>query len=303
MSIPTRLEAYLNHLNKSLGPISLSERSDIITEIKSHVLDAMEKDPSRSLENLLQSLGEPEQVANRYLLERGLKPSKPPKRPMLQWLVIGAVSTFALVLLFVTIMVLKFTPLIEVNEKEERVRLLGGLIDVNGTSGTLKMGESLLNFDEGGHEFSGERLLKKSGLIEIPFSNGKVELQTSDSQQVSWKCKSFGLGHEQTKITDDGPALVLDFSGVKGVKCNIRVPAESRVSIRGSNGKVSVEEPKYHLDLKLDNGSVDIEPKSDTEYAYVTKVVNGHIDQFESSAAKTAYKISVDLVNGKISKN
>jgi len=89
MSIPPKLEGYLSLLDKTLGPISISERAEIVTEIKSHVLEAQQRDPSLSLEAILSSLGEPEQVANKYLLERGLKPSKPSTRPFVKWLVAG----------------------------------------------------------------------------------------------------------------------------------------------------------------------------------------------------------------------
>lgn len=301
MSIPTRLEAYLNVLNKSLGAIPLSDRSDIITEIKSHVLEAMERDPNQNLETLLQSLGEPEQVANRYLLERGLKPSKPPKRPIMQWLVIGGVSTFAIMLLFIGFIVWRFTPIIDVNEKEERVSLLGGMINVNGTEGTIKLGEEVVQMGKNSQRVAGNFTMKDPSRSEvwIPFTNGKVQLETSGDNKLRWDCSSYGGAPQATE--DQINKYKLDFSGAKGMKCRIEVPANAKVALKGSNGKVEIERPRYNVDLTLDNGAVEIEPNRDSEYSFVTKVVNGHVDEFKSSPGKGAFQISVNLVNGKIS--
>ncbi|MEQ1876723.1 MAG: DUF1700 domain-containing protein, partial [Bdellovibrionia bacterium] len=246
MSIPTRLEAYLNVLNKSLGPIPLSDRSDIITEIKSHVLEAMERDPSLSLEKLLQSLGEPESVANKYLLERGLKPSKPPRRPMMQWLVVGAVSTIAMILLFVTFVIWRFTPIIDVNEKEGRVQLLGGLISVDEDS-SFNFGNGDINFSSDARKISGSYTLKTPAKaeIQIPFTNGKIDLQTSDDNTLSWKCTAYD-GASPAAVTEKGGRYVLDFSQARGMKCDISIPANTTVSLNGANGKVDIEKPRYN---------------------------------------------------------
>jgi len=74
MPIDPAIEAFLGRLDKALGPVAPSERADIISEIKSHILDAQAKNPKRSIASIIDSFGEPETVANRYLSEKGLKP-------------------------------------------------------------------------------------------------------------------------------------------------------------------------------------------------------------------------------------
>src|SRR5580692_7021999 len=98
MTVNSKLEDYLRALDKTLGPISTSERAEIVTEIKSHVLEAQKR--GQSIEDVLKSMGEPEQVANRYLLEHGLTPAKAPKRPIVKWLVIGFLGAFGMTLAF-----------------------------------------------------------------------------------------------------------------------------------------------------------------------------------------------------------
>src|SRR6187549_1830430 len=96
-----RLESYLTSLERVLRPFPVSDRAEIITEIKSHVLSALERDPQARLDSVLSALGEPETVANRYLLERGLKPTKTSISPIVKWLIIGFLGTFAMILFFI----------------------------------------------------------------------------------------------------------------------------------------------------------------------------------------------------------
>ena len=63
-----KLERYLGKLDNGLGSIPVSEKAEIITEMKSHILDAHAKDDSKKLEDILAAIGEPEFVANRYLI-------------------------------------------------------------------------------------------------------------------------------------------------------------------------------------------------------------------------------------------
>jgi len=123
-----KLENYLTRLEKSLGPISVSEKAEIITEIKSHVLDAQSRDESKSVESILSSLGEPEQVASKYLIERGLEPKKPPKHPVVKWIIIGFLGTVFLILLAFFTLLWTVTPVIKVSDTG--VKVLGGLINV-----------------------------------------------------------------------------------------------------------------------------------------------------------------------------
>jgi len=123
-----KLENYLVRLEKSLGPISVSEKAEIITEIKSHVLEAHSRDNAKSINSILLSLGEPEQVASKYLMERGLEPKKPPRHPVVKWIVLGFLGTVSLLLVTFLIVLWKFTPFVKVSD--DGVKILGGLVTV-----------------------------------------------------------------------------------------------------------------------------------------------------------------------------
>lgn len=140
MTTEPKLETYLSELDKSLGQIPVSDRADIIIEIKSHVLDAQMKDSSQSMEDILQSMGNAESVANRYLHERGLSAQKPVKTTSMnwlsasiKWLVIGFLGFMAIIMIGAGLLIWKFSPLVSVDQATNRVSLAGGLIQIHDT--------------------------------------------------------------------------------------------------------------------------------------------------------------------------
>src|SRR5579872_5508182 len=130
MTTEPKLEAYLSALEKALGQIPVSDRADIIIEIKSHVLDAQQRNPAYDLDAILSSIGDADSVAKRYLQERGLQPTKPSSSSSMtwlatsiKWLVVGLLGIFAIFVIAVAVLIWRFTPLISVDEKTNHVSI------------------------------------------------------------------------------------------------------------------------------------------------------------------------------------
>lgn len=60
-----QMESYLTSLRAHLGPMTLSEREEILREIEAHIRDAQEE-RHWSLEEVLTRLGKPEELAAQY---------------------------------------------------------------------------------------------------------------------------------------------------------------------------------------------------------------------------------------------
>lgn len=302
------LNQYLNRLDRALGKISVGDRSEIITEIKSHVLEAQAQNPEQGIDSILASLGEPENVANRYLIERGIQPGKPSKSPIVKWLTIGFLGTFALSIFAAFLLIWKFSPLLSVNDETGRVVILGGLIDVNEKMGTLKIGDMEVNEDG---NISGEFLTlsgefdptpSKLSAVHFDFSNGKAEFAPSSNKMIHWKCKHWGKANS-AKIEPQGSQFHFDYSNAKSVKCEIRIPQKLSLNIKGANGKVELEKIQSSTQIEIANGKVSIDPDSNISYQYDLQVNNGKIDSFPSSDpsdSRKRIKISVRMNNGKI---
>ena len=303
MSDSKELESYLTRLDKALGQISVSERAEIVTEIKSHIMDAQEIEPDKSLGSILASLGEPEQVASRYLLERGLSLKQPPRHPIVKWLVIGVLGTFFLIMMFIFILIWKFTPFVEVDEEKGRVKILGGLIDVNEEKGSVKIGSFNIDNDTETKQVEGEQVINKDEInfINIPFVNGKFELMNSLDNIFRWNCNIIGKANDPIILNDKSVEFALSKNGSS--KCSFKIPSNTSVNVNGSNAKIKVLKPLYNININSLNGQVVIIPHAEKTYKYDMSVTHGEVDSFKSNDSNESYKISVNLMNGLIKNN
>jgi len=298
MPTDPKLEQYLAVLDRALGQIPVSDRADIVTEIKSHVLEARERDADSDIGKILASIGEPETVANRYLLERGLKPGRPSRSPIVKWLTIGFLGTFALLLIAIFALLAKFSPLVKIDDSSGRVSLLGGMIDVSDSDVRIDI--------EGEHSrtFEGSAPAAKATLdrVHVPFKNGKFEVRPAESRNFEWKCRVAGLDTlAAPKI--ENREMIFKLDDAAQAKCDLRLPAGVGLRIDGVNGKVKLDRPRGPVEIKLVNGALAIEPDAKEKYRYDFNVKNGVVDRFDSSDAKDAISIRASLMNGKIRKS
>ena len=282
-----KLENYLLRLEKSLGPIPTSEKAEIITEIKSHVMDAIENDKNKSIGQILSSLGEPEQVANKYLLEKSLEPVKVSKHPIVKWITIGFLGTFGLIIFFLLILVFKFIPIVKIDEESGRIQVLGGLIDV-------QQNEEVA-------EISGEENLFESSInnIKIDFKNGKMILKRNDGNKFLFNCKV------QDSVSDVKPrkesdSLVFDLESSNRSFCSLEIPSGFKLAVNGKNGEIQLIELQNHISVNLTNGKIGFIPESNSKYKYQVSVKNGTSDEFLNSNSNEAFEVQLSLKNGKI---
>jgi hypothetical protein len=276
-----RLESYLAALEKALKPLPVSDRAEIVTEIKSHILSSLERDPQARLDLQLEAMGEPETVANRYLMERGMQTVKPPISPIVKWMVIGFLGSLAMLLIFVAVLAIKFVPMINSSDWQDKL------------------------FAANNHPYKGSIEIEKGKRAEVKFGNGKMEIGNSEGTKFSWDCVS-----QYPATTEAGSAKVnpqVDASGVKldllplgGLKCELSIPRSIDFNIDGANGKLEIEEPHFSLDAKLANGKVEFNPDEHENYRFDFSVTNGKIDDFVSSQKPDAFQIKIKLSNGVI---
>lgn len=290
-----RLELYLTSLESALRPFPVSDRAEIITEIKSHVLSALERDPQTPLDSVLGALGEPETVANRYLLERGLKPTKPPISPIVKWLVIGFMGTVAMVLVFTGFVLSRFTSLVRVDGENDRVELFGGAIDIDGKRNNV----SIRGLRNEGTEFIGSAELQEGQAVSVRFGTGKFEIQNSDASAFSWDCMVKGNAPAPTEVDK---VYRIDLTALDAAKCVLMFPKSTKLAIEGQNGELALEEPRFDIDATLSNGKVGFHAADDASYQFDMSIDAGKMDTFESSTDPGSHKIRVHVGHGKIEK-
>lgn len=299
------LESYLNTLDKSLSQLSTSDRAEIITEIKGHVLDTLEREDQRTVDNVLASLGEAETVANKYLMERGLSLGKPSKTPVVKWLTIGFLGTVAMCLLFAALTMVFFSPLIEIDDSAGRIRILGGLIDISDSKTKVEMSRSSHTSLSGSIDTSAGASQKIMTMtpemkFRLIFSNGKIEISNSNSETLSWDCK-LDESVEPLVTNSDG-LITLDMSQTKGAKCEVSVPPMKELSVEGINGKIDYIYPRVDSSIKLTSGKIDIEFDDNVQYNHQIHVLKGMMTGLPETNAD-GIKFNIDLVNGVVEGN
>lgn len=305
------IEHYLSQLDRELQALPTGQRAEIITEIRSHILDRTAADPTKNIQTILNDMGAPRDVAARYLEQKGIKPWTPsPARNFIKWTAISVAAIFAFMIFATFASIWYFSPLIKVDEKEGRVQILGGMIDVKDmdmhiSTSTHEEGEGQgysIRLTDGGSKSEGEEDLasKAVHLIRIPFNTAKVEVSSSSEKKFKWECKNTGSNPPPLSVA--AGVLTFDLNKVNMAKCDVTVPEAVKLELNGVNGALEVDEPLSDLDIKVTNGKVTIKPDSSKVYDFEVKVLNGSHDNFARSENKQALKVKVDVVNGVVRK-
>lgn len=299
------LQQYLSTLEKNLSDLSPLDRSKIIIEINEHITENLEKFEDKKLEDILNDLGSPQKVANHYRLDRGLKTFKADRHPILKWLSITFVGSIAVFFIFVVVIVWKFTPIFKIDEKTQRVIILGGLVDINGTSGKVKIADQY-------HFVDNKFLNQFDGAIDFPrdeydelvvnFKSGILNFKPSIDNKLSWNCKM------ETAPTNDflnrtKDIIEIDLEDFEGVSCDIQVPSNIKLTVDGKDAKVTITDADFHSYVEIANGQVYFNPNPELEYTYDFKVINGTASPAVNSKSPQAYETRISVENGQIIKS
>ncbi len=298
-----KLEKYLHRLDKALGSISVSEKAEIITEIKSHILEAMSRDPSQSTDYVLNSLGEPEQVASKYLLEKGLKPNKPPFHPIFKWLIIGFLGTLLIFGIFSSILLWKLNPKFVMNNNIGYFELLNGYLKVKFNLNNDN--ETSISFSKVDQNLSSSIIvdINKISEINLNFSQGDIFVTYTNKNELNWNCD---ITHSDDKIDlneSEKEKIHINMKNISYAKCKIQVPVVKKLVVKGLNGSIHIENPVFITESTLENGKVFIKPSSNLKYNFNNKIVNGSIDKFDSVKNSDSIEIKTFVTNGNIVKN
>jgi len=269
----TRLEHYLGKLDKGLGQIPVSEKAEIITEIKSHILDAQAKDPSKKLDDILVAIGEPEFVANRYLIERGLKPMRAPTHPIVKWLVIGFLGTFTVIAILIVALIWKFTPIVKI--QDDKVSLLGGTVDISGDKSSAMYFDRTMNL--GGEPKVEEKLFDVSKIKSVNIMNGSGDIKVLPAKankailtvaRKGYKCDLVA------KIDSSGELLVTtsDKHNCSFTSVKMEVSPKTNIKVKAGSGNINID--GINGDIVAQTGSGDIgifsESKTKTKWELTT---------------------------------
>ncbi len=322
-----KINDYLKEIERHLEGISVSDRADILMELNSHISESLDRS-DEGVESILKALGEPAQVANRYLIARGIQPVKPSRKPLLGKIALGVFGLFAVGMIALFLLIRSFFPLLEINEEQGRVVILGGMIDVDEKSGKVSLGKGLIKVEDADIQFQGQSFNIKERINVVEFSgeydpkdltnlkftatNGKVKLKQTQNAKISYKCELSALTNEQLSIEDyiynDENAVHFNFDQgiLSGADCRMYVPQEMMADVKLSNGKIELAEFSKKVTAEVTNGKIKFKRGKDLEYAFNTWVRLGKVeglpaDQIANPNKKNpGIEVSLKVQNGKI---
>lgn len=279
---------YLKEVEKYLSDLNVMDRAKILSELA-------ESDINLSTNHL--------ELANKKRVEHGHLPYiHKEKVSIFRFLMKMSAVFFGIFLLFITFLIWKFTPVIKVDEPNQRVIILGGLIDIDAKAGKFKIGNDY-HFEDASYtnEFQ-TSLSLDSEIDEIIFDikSGKVEIKTTDKEQLTVDCK-LEAPPMLDSIKKSRDEIVFNFGKIAG-SCTLLVPTNRKLSVRSDAASISLIEPEFNSYIELQNGNVSILESPETSYQYDLSIKEGIKDDFNSSVDQDAYEINIKVTNGNILK-
>lgn len=289
------INPYLKEVEKYLVDLPILDRNKIISELNSELLINRE---------ILKT--KPLYTANDKRIEAGFEnfEVESPRSSFGKAVLKGCTFMFICFLLFVGFLMWKFTPLFKIDEENQRVTILGGLIDIDGKAGRFILADEV-HFTASNYtnDLTGSiAATSDKDQIYLYFESGKFDFKTSNSKEISFECKLSSPPTDQM-IKQVDTNITLDFRELEGSNCTIKLPENAILIAQGSTAAISFDFPRFDIDLKLETGNVTLNPDENRTYFYDLSVESGQVMDFQNSDMQTAeHRIKIDLNTGRISR-
>lgn len=294
------INQYLKQAEKQLSDLKAMDKNEILTQIQndfSLLNKTVEEDISTDLGNV-------EENVNKKRIAKNFAPFnyQEKKSPIIQFIKYFFVIGFSLSILTFSFLYWKYTPLFEINEENDRIIILGGLIDINGKEGRIKFFDQyhLAEYSETNYQHKFDIDIPAQNVkenIEIFFSAGSYTVKTSEKELLEFKCK-LSKAPDDSLFKETKTASVINFSKLEGSSCIISVPVNSNLYFSGETGSIRLSNPEFNTEIKLENGSVRMRPKENEKYRYQVDISNGTAENPDSSDTNASYSIKASISNG-----
>ena len=124
------INTYIKAVEKNLADLSIIDKSRIISEIHQQI----SANPTLMNEA-------PIAIANEKRVALGFNRFDPAKQTSVFRFIMKSMGIMMIIFMFfIGILIWKFTPLLKVDEENNRITILGGLIDIDAKAGKFKIG-------------------------------------------------------------------------------------------------------------------------------------------------------------------
>ncbi|MAZ48867.1 MAG: hypothetical protein CME65_09905 [Halobacteriovoraceae bacterium] len=231
-------------------------------------------------------------------------PFKPEKKFSFFKLIFSLFAMFwVFVFLGLGLLYWKFTPIFKADEENQRVIILGGLIDIDGKSGKVKIFDQVQFADSDNLKDSFQMnmaLGSEIDEVDLNFKSGQFTLKNSLNNELKFNCKLSGP-FEQEMVEQRPELLKVNFAKLDGVTCELSIPEGKRILLEGVDSAINIDRPEFNTYIEVENGHVAILPAPERDYLFNLEVEQGYIGEFNSVKDNPeATEIQVRLQNGSI---
>lgn len=280
---------YLTTIEKYLMDLSVMERNKLLQVASEKIADM----PTHEL-------GDPLNFANKLRAEHDFTPYfEKQKFSFLRFLFKFFGFMTAIFLIFTLFLVWKFSPILKIDEESNRVIILGGLIDIDGQAGRIKLVDQV-QFVNNSYNDDLEITIpmnQDKDEILVEFNSGLFNIESSLSNDFQLTCK-VSKAPETNIISNDHSTIIVDMKNFKGSNCKLLIPPTKKISMDGKEASINIIKPEFHSYIDINNGNIAFEPQNEQDYKFQLKIENGFTGNFESSDSPEAYEVNIEIENG-----
>lgn len=285
------LNTFLSLVEPFLTDLNVTQRARILSELSSELAD---KDLA---------LQDPKTIANQKRIELGLGTYIEKKQHSFARFLVKSMVIMSLIFAALIIfLVLKFTPVFKIDEENERVTFFGGLIDIDGKAGKLKIGSDI-QFTDAKYTNSFDLELDVAPSVQninFDLASGNFDISTHPTSKLNLRCK-LSTPPLSNIIQEKAQTISINLSRYQG-SCDIQLPKNKFINLEAEQATINLLEPEFNTLIDLENGGLNIKPKADIAYDFQLSVETGFISPFESMGSSAEYTIEAKVENGSIIK-
>lgn len=284
---------YLKEVEKYLVDLPIHDRNKIISELNSQISENTEilKQPSFI-------------TANNKRTQHGFENYEMKKQGSSFGKTIFRTFAFMFVcfLIFLGFLMWKFSPLLKIDEENQKITILGGLIDIDGEAGRFIIGDEVhFTVSNYTNDLTGSIEAKEIQSVVLAFESGSFDIEANETNEITFECK-LSSPPTADMLQENIESVEINFEDLDGSNCTFKIPQNIKFIAKGQTANFELNRPIFDIDLEFATGNVNISPNAQRTYFYDLNVATGNISDFESSPNNTAeHSIRVKLDTGNIS--
>lgn len=282
------MEKYLNKVDRIIQDYPSATKAKVILYLKDKA-QQQATEQNKTTQEVVKYWPKHRIMINEALNEIGL-PSMH-KKPLSfgKWIFISILTSLVLSVIWISIMIEKYTPILSVDEKKGKILILGGMVDLDANQGSVKVDyqyDSNLNTQ---NTYKGSQIIEDLRQALISFDTSKSTIKFTNAESITWECKV--VEDIKTSLVEiDKKRIHLNFYDLSPSECSIDVPQGLELRLEANVGNIELENINTHFSVKMKQGvlTVSTEQKIKLSQDSTAPLISGETHLLDSNGTINA---------------